>query len=83
MSKNLYTVRIETEVIVAAESLEAAQDLASGGLFLRVVEAGEAFDCIAHDLTWVPAGWDDRSIPYGAGDDAPLSDYPQWAKVTR
>jgi len=63
MAKKLYTVTIEAEVVVVAESPEEAQEEAEQA----VIDTELHFHAVPmHSL---PAGWSRESIPFGVGVD--------------
>lgn len=58
----LFTVTIETEVVVIAEDKEEAEHEAAR------VALNEDFECRATPMSHYPAGWHEDSIPFGDGD---------------
>jgi hypothetical protein len=70
--KQLFVVQLSTEVIVLAESREAAEEYARDE-YKELVSDGLGPDAMAAPMTYYPGEWDEGSIPYGTidsdGDD--------------
>lgn len=64
--KQLFTVVIETEVIVLAESADKARRIAQDAM--RVDIDASTFDYVAVPMNGVPGGWDSSCLPYGSAD---------------
>jgi hypothetical protein len=64
-SKRLFTVAIETEVVVLAESSSEAELLARESM--RDLD-GDQWTMMASPMAYLPAGWEGDAIPYGPGD---------------
>lgn len=75
-SKKLYTVTITAEVVVVAESAEAAKEAAEDARHAGDVED---FDFNAQPLRYLPGSWDGDCIPFGEPDkDDPDRDIEGW-----
>ena len=79
--KNLYNVTVSTEVLVEAETEDAAQDEAlkafgDGALSAELAVAKAKL--FTGDL---PSGWDANAYPYGHDSSRPLSENPLWRVV--
>jgi len=57
--KKLYTVTVETELVVLADSPEDAEYDAE-----HWAREGD-FDVFAKEMTYLPNGWEPKCIPYG------------------
>lgn len=64
--KQLFTVVIETEVIVLAESEDKARRIAQNAM--RVDIDASTFDYTAGPMNGVPGGWDSSCLPYGSAN---------------
>lgn len=62
----LYTVTLETEIVVLAESEEAACSEARAALHNL---SSDEFDVSAYDLRALPASWSEDLYPYGKGEE--------------
>lgn len=72
MDKKLFVVRWEVEVVVLAESEEAAVDIAEGEAHDVLLEQSEPEG--ACEMSHLPGGWDMDSLVYGCDDDTPLGE---------
>jgi hypothetical protein len=73
MAKQLFTVTVEHEIIVVADSADKAEDLA------READIDEEPDFHATPLRYLPAEWEGDSIPYGDRDETePDRTVKQW-----
>lgn len=61
--KKLYTVTVETELVVLADSPEDAEYNAE-----HWAREGD-FDVFAKEMTYLPNGWEPEALPYGKFDD--------------
>lgn len=66
MSKQLYVVRIETEIVVLAENEKEAEN------FARYESIDDTPDCRATPMRYIPGTWDHESLVYGAEGDQDL-----------
>ncbi|HSN13670.1 MAG TPA: hypothetical protein VLT61_03505 [Anaeromyxobacteraceae bacterium] len=66
MSKQLYTVKIETEIVVLAESDAEAE------CFARFEPIDGVPDVRASPMRHIPGRWDRKSLVYGADGDVEL-----------
>lgn len=64
-SKRLFTVAIETEIVVLAESSSEAELLARESM--RDLDSDQ-WSRMASPMTHLPAGWEGEAIPYGPGE---------------
>lgn len=63
--KQLFTVVVETEVIVLAESADESRRIAQDAI--RDISAYD-FDYTAGPMNGIPGGWDSSCLPYGSAD---------------
>lgn len=61
MTKRLFTVTIETEILVVAESEAEAAKIAESDVEVEWHDS----DYIARPMDHMPTGWDDKCIPFG------------------
>ena len=66
MALKLFTVEIAREVVVLAETREAAEEVALDER--HDIEMNDDPSCEAHRMTALPFGWDDRCLPYSGLD---------------
>jgi hypothetical protein len=75
--KRLFTVSIEAEVVVLAESQEQAEEIAQKAAGTIDGDQWEASP--ASPMTCMPGGWDGECIPFGDGDpQEPDRTIAQW-----
>lgn len=75
MTKKLYVVSIQTEVLILASSPVEAQHLAEHE---REIE-WDAADYHASEMTHLPGGWDESCIPFGYQDkESPDRTVGEW-----
>lgn len=75
-SKRLFTVTIETEIVVLAEDADEAEEIA-----IDAIDGldSDAWDSHAMPMATLPAGWEGDAIPYGPGvEDDPDRTVGQW-----
>ncbi len=79
MSKQLYVVEITTEIVVLADDAKEAEALAFDEFRMNNIDD---FDMHATDMTYYPANWDDKAIPYGhREEDDPDRTIGEWIKL--
>jgi len=83
MTKQLYTTRIEVELMVVAESEEDARRISMRGL----EEEASNFNWYWWDFDAQPSvelanGWDRISLPYGKNEDRSVGEWIGAAKKT-
>ena len=77
-SKKLFTVQVTYEIIVVASDAAAAERHATAE---HVVDFGEP-DVLAVPMSFLPADWDEDSIPFGDSDPAePDRTIDGWMKL--
>jgi hypothetical protein len=66
--KKLFNVTLETELVVVAETVEEAEDIA---LRVPTYELGDSMAANAHETTYLPDDWEEDALPFGEnkGDD--------------
>lgn len=64
--KKLFTVTIETEIVVLAETAKEAEEYAADEL--RELDSYQ-YDFHAMEMAHLPGDWDVKSIPYGDVDE--------------
>ena len=76
-NKRLFTVPIETEIVVLADSEEQAQEIAQR--YVRKIDWDQWDVTHATAMRHLPGGWDGSCIPYGDGDPGdPDRTVAQW-----
>lgn len=63
----LFTVTVETEVVVLAESQEEAEDLAKTDF--RDLDVSD-FSFVGSNMRYLPGDWETYSIPFGLKEDS-------------
>ncbi len=63
--KRLYTVKLETEIVVVAESMIESEDI--GRASFHNLGPDEIASATASPLRRLPGEWDENCYPYGAG----------------
>lgn len=77
MGLRLFTVTVETDLVVLAEDDADAEEIA-----LRVAQDADEWDATVWHHVELPHGWDANCIPYGDGDpDAPDRTIGEWLTI--
>ena len=66
--KRLYTVTIETQIVVIASDSKDAEKAAKGAIGFGSDIDSDQYDINAREMRRLPSGWDLNAIPFGDGD---------------
>lgn len=68
--KKLWSVELRDEVVVLAETREEAEDLAREASHYDL-----HLDADAHEMSTLPWGWEEDSLPYGEADNKSIAEW--------
>lgn len=86
MTKKLFTVSLDVEAVVAAESKEEAKQVAYDNwreIQKGTLQSPEDWTCCREGNWWLPADWENDSVPYGEDGDKTIAEYAAEEKARR